>query len=263
MKRAYAYRLINSSEVIKNVAHGRQNLPESESVAHGRQNEPIAYQSDDEPLGIVIPKSERVAREVGKAPKELQPEVWKETVKRFGEDPTAKQVKEVVADLKRGNGRVSRRSAERRSSSSTTGKAKLCASTRLLKSDNYPDKQSTVGASCRDKPLITGNQKLVKQFEIGQLVKLQLTNFDGVDDDLKMANHQYATVASFTESQCSLCISMLDDDRSFIVAPYDVKAIDSLYFNVKFTAEQFIDLMSTYKTRSAIESAIKKKVLGN
>ena len=232
------------------------------SVPNWGQNEPIAYQRDNEPSEIVIPKTEGVAREVGKAPKELQPEVWKEIVERFGDDPTAKQVKEVVADFS---------------------------------SDNYPDKQSTVGASCRDKtdicgafapssakqtleasppayagdprtrvlPLITGNQKLVKQFEIGQLVKLQLTNFDGVDDDLRLANHSYGIVEDVTESLSSLRISILENGKSFVVLPQDIKVIKSVDISVNFTAEKFIALMSVYKSKAGIESALKKGVLGN
>ena len=268
MKKSRAYQLIDSCEVIENISHGGQKLSTAKSVHHGGQNEPIAYQStdiesdlvisenvhhggqktspdksvhhggqnepiayqrDNEPSEIVIPKSERVAREVGKAPKELQPEVWKETVKRFGNDPTAKQVKEVVADLK---------------------------------SDNYPDKQSTVQTSCPDKPLITGNQKLAHKFEIGQLVKLKLANFHGASENLKLANHSYGEITALTETGCSFNVSVFGH-KSFVVSPQDLEPVDSVRFCVDFSPKQFIKLMSIHQTRDGIEDAIKKGVLGN
>ncbi len=55
---------------------------------------------------------------------------------------------------------------------------------------NCLDKSDTVQISCPDKNVNPGNQTLVEQFEVGQIVKLKLSNFEGADEELKLANHK-------------------------------------------------------------------------
>ena len=223
MKKSQAYRLIDSAEVVKNLSPEKTSL--QKSVPHGGQNEPIAYQSEEEQSEkLIIPQSERVAREVGKAPSEKQPEVWQETVKRYGDNATAKQVKEVVAEI-----------------------------------INCPDKESTVQANCPDKESI-GNQKLAELFEIGQLVKLQLTTLDGASENLKLANHSYGQITLLTETKCNFNVKVFGH-QSFIVSPQDIKPVDLVRCCVEFSAEQFIALMSEHQTKDILENAMKKRAL--
>ena len=221
MKKSRAYQLIDSAEVIK-------NLSTDKSVHNCGRNTPVDYQSNGQSSEILIPKTEGVTREVGKAPKEKQPEVWQKTIERFGDHPTAKQVKEVLAEVVNGS---------------------------------YQGKQSTAEAVGRDKGL-TGNQKLVQQFEIGQLVKLQLSNFDGVSEGLKLANHSYGQIMSLTETKCSFNIKIFGH-KSFVVSPQDLKPVDSVRCCVEFSAEQFIALMSKHQTKDILENAMKKGALEN
>jgi ParB family chromosome partitioning protein len=73
IKRAQAYRLIESSAVVKNLS----------------------------PMGdISPPKTERVVREIAKASKEKQSEVWSEAVEKHGDSPTAKQISAIVTPIK-------------------------------------------------------------------------------------------------------------------------------------------------------------------
>lgn len=107
-----------------------------------------------------------------------------------------------------------------------------------------------------------GNKKLVEQFEIGQLVKLQLANFDGASERLKLANHSYGIISSLTENQCSFNLRVLEH-KSFVVSPQDIQPVESVDFCVNFSPKEFIALISIYQSRTGIEDAIKKGVLGN
>ena len=235
MKKSHAYRLIDSGEVVKNLSPEKISL--QKSVPHGGQNESIAYQSDTEPSEIVIPQSERVAREIGKVPKERQPEAWQKTIERFGNNPTAKEVKEVVAE------------------------GVNCPDKETTVQISCPDKQSTVQISCPDKE-VTGNQKLAEQFEIGQLVKLQLSNFEGVSENLKLANHSYGQITALTESKCSFDVKVFSH-KSFVVSPQDLKPVDSVRCCVEFSTEEFLALMNKHQTKIGIEDAMKKGVLND
>ncbi len=115
MKKSRAYQLIESANVVNNlksVHNGGQNLPQLESVPNCGQNKnseksvhncgqnsAIAYQSSEKQSGLLMPASEFVTRELGKAPAEKQKEAWQMTVEQYGENPTAKQVKSVVAEI--------------------------------------------------------------------------------------------------------------------------------------------------------------------
>ena len=123
-----------------------------------------------------------------------------------------------------------------------------------------PGKQPTVQISCPDIET-KGNRHLVEQFEIGQLVKLQLSNFDGASEDLKLANHSYGQVTAPTENKCSLNVKVFGH-KSFVVSPQDLKPVESVSFCVEFSSKQFIALMSVHQTRNGLENAIKKGVLG-
>ena len=125
---------------------------------------------------------------------------------------------------------------------------------------NCPDPESTLEISSTGKKAI-GNQKLVEQFEIGQLVKLQLANFDGASENLKLANHSYGQITALTESKCSFNVKIFGK-KSFVVSPEDLKPVDSVRCCVEFSAEQFIALMSEHQTKVVLEDAMKKGVLG-
>ncbi len=109
MKKSQAYRLIESAVVVNNLksAPPSARFPRHDdgarSVPNWGQNSAIAYQSSDKPSGLLMPASESVTRELGKAPHERQKEAWAMTVDRYGENPTAKQVKTVVAEMKNDN----------------------------------------------------------------------------------------------------------------------------------------------------------------
>ncbi len=105
--------------------------------------------------------------------------------------------------------------------------------------------------------LTSSNSELAKQFEIGQLVKIQLANFDGVSEDLKLANHSYGQLTSLTENGCSFNVNVLGH-KSFVLSPEDIKPVDKVQFCVEFTPEQFIALMSIHQSRDGIERAILK-----
>jgi hypothetical protein len=108
----------------------------------------------------------------------------------------------------------------------------------------------------------TGNQKLIEQFEIGQLVKLQLSNFDGASSSLKLANHSYGQITALTKSKCNFNVKIFGH-KSFVVSPQDIQPVDFVRFCVEFTPKQFIALMSIHQTRGCLEEALKKGVLGN
>jgi hypothetical protein len=78
MGKSKAYRLIDAAEVMKNIT-------ESKSVPHGGQN---------------YPKSERITRELAKAPSEIQAEVWEKAVETAPDhNPTAAHTRAVVAEI--------------------------------------------------------------------------------------------------------------------------------------------------------------------
>ena len=275
MKKSRAYQLIDSAEVVKNLSTSKsvhncgqnepiayqsteessetvipqsdiaKNISELKSVHNCGQNESIAYQSTEESLETVIPKTEGVAREVGKVPLEKQAEVWRETVERFGKNPTAKQVKEVVAEV-----------TNCPDSQSTVQISRLHAA-QAFACGKLPTQNATY--SCPDKE-VTGNQKLAELFKIGQLVKLQLSSFDGVSEDLKLVNHSYGQIISLTETKCSFKIKIFGH-KLFVVSPQDLKPVDSVRCCVEFSAEQFITLMSEHQTKDILENAMKKGVI--
>ena len=222
MKKSRAYQLINGAEVV-------DNLSAAKSVHHGGQNEPIAYQSSDKPSEVLIPKSERVAREIGKAPVDKQSFVWEQSIDRFGDNPTAKEVKSVVAEI-------------------------------LNQDSNCQGSPSTVQISSTGS-LKVGREKLAEQFKVGQLVKLELSSMDGVSEELRMSNHSYGQITALTENKCSFNVSVLGH-TSFVVSPEDLKPVDSVSFCVNFTPEQFLALMFRHKSRYGIEAAIVEGVLG-
>jgi hypothetical protein len=91
MGKSRAYQLIESAEVMKNITeskgvpNGGQNLVLAKSVHHGGQN---------------YPKSERITRELAKAPPEQQAEAWKKAVETAPDhNPTAVHTRAVVADI--------------------------------------------------------------------------------------------------------------------------------------------------------------------
>lgn len=83
MKRDYANRQVKAYHTIENVSNGLQKL------------KPNGLQK------IPLPESERVARELGKAPPLQQPQVWATALEEFGCSPTAHQVKQVVQQISR------------------------------------------------------------------------------------------------------------------------------------------------------------------
>ncbi|WP_319419464.1 hypothetical protein [Pleurocapsa sp. FMAR1] len=106
----------------------------------------------------------------------------------------------------------------------------------------------------------TSNKKLIEQFKVGQLIKLQLSNFDGVSEKLKLANHSFGTITALTETGCNFNVSILGYG-SYVVSPQDIKPVESVSFCVEFTPDQFIALMYKHQSRSGIESAIVEGVL--
>jgi hypothetical protein len=72
LQRRHVYRLIDSSEVVKNVSNWTQ----------------------------IQPKTESQARPLTKIEPELQKEVWNETVNRHGDNITQKKVEQVVNEFK-------------------------------------------------------------------------------------------------------------------------------------------------------------------
>ncbi|MEY2831216.1 MAG: hypothetical protein RLZZ574_474 [Cyanobacteriota bacterium] len=107
-----------------------------------------------------------------------------------------------------------------------------------------------------------GNNKLIEQFEIGQLVKLQLSHFDGASSSLKLANHCYGQITALAENKCSFNVKIFGH-KSFVVSPQDIQPVDFVRLCVEFTPKQFIALMSIHQTRGCLEDALKKGVLGN
>jgi hypothetical protein len=89
MGKSKAYRLIDAAEVmtnLKSVPHCGQNLLEPESVPHGGQN--------------LLPSSERITRELAKAPPEQQAEAWSKAVETAPDhNPTAAHTRAVVAEI--------------------------------------------------------------------------------------------------------------------------------------------------------------------
>ena len=248
MKRRYADRLINSSIVINNLigseneSHGTQKNNEVESESHGTQNsspeksipnwgqnEPIAYQSTQESSEIVIPQSERVAREIGKAPKEKQSEVWKETCDRFGDNPTAKQVRSVVAEI---------------INDSDNNKSLLTENDKNINKDclgspstvpiSCTDKPSTVPISCTDKPIVEG-------LKVGQIVQIRS---DRTDKRLVGYNRAYGKIIAVNPA--SVDLKLLGGQTFTNVSPNDFQVIASVSLSAELSPEQLSCVIDEY-----------------
>ncbi len=107
----------------------------------------------------------------------------------------------------------------------------------------------------------SSNKQLAEQFEIGQLVKLKLTHFEGASDSLKLANHSYGQITALTENKCNFNVKIFGRE-SYFVSPQDIQPVNLVKFHVDFSPQEYIALMSTYQTRDCLEDAIKKGVLG-
>ena len=105
-----------------------------------------------------------------------------------------------------------------------------------------------------------GNPQVCDRFKVGQLVKLKLANFEGVSEELRLANHSYGIIDCLTENQCGFNVSILGHG-SFVVSPQDIEPVDQVSICANFSAKEFIRLMSIYKNRDAIEQAIRKGIL--
>jgi hypothetical protein len=101
MGKSRAYQLIESGEVMRNlksVHHGGQNLVESKNAPNWGQNN---IHSESFPHGGQnLPRSERITRELAKAPPQRQAEAWKKAVETAPDhNPTAAHTKAVVAEI--------------------------------------------------------------------------------------------------------------------------------------------------------------------
>lgn len=201
------------------------NLIESKSESNWTQNKPTAYQLDDKPSEKVISAGHQIP----------------------SSEAVAREVGKVPQELQEA---VWDKAVEIYGDNPTASNVK-----EIVKQMNCPDKDVP-----DDKR--TGNQKLALEFEVGQLVKLQLSNMSGIDEDLRLANHGYGIIESVTQTESSLRISMLENDKSFVVLPQDIKVIKSVDICVNFTAEKFIELYSVYKSKANIESALIQGVIG-
>jgi hypothetical protein len=106
----------------------------------------------------------------------------------------------------------------------------------------------------------TGNKKLVEQFEIGQLVKIQLANFKGVSEQLKLANHSYGMITEITSSGCSLNVAV-DEHKSFILSPQDIQEVKSVSLTIDLSPKEYIAALSIFKNKDAIKEALKHFLL--
>lgn len=273
MSKSRAYQLITATEVV-------QNLEESESVHNCGQNE--LTESVHNCGHKVLPKSESVTREIAKAPKDLQSLAWSKTVETaLNGKVTAAHTKKVVSELinKTNQGKLdnnrSRRTpfvpessiafgnppceAERAAPAALSASQPTNPRRGLLASS---DGSATVKPSSRESNSTVKNEDLVKQFEVGQLVLLQLSNMIGASEQLKLANHGYAQITSFTQSGCSLYVSVIESEKSFIVSPQDIKVVNFVDLNVCFSSKEFMALISTYKSKEEIINSMKLGVLG-
>ncbi|MEL6493948.1 MAG: hypothetical protein AAFQ41_02335 [Cyanobacteria bacterium J06623_7] len=223
MSKSKAYRLIDAAEVMNKL----------KSVPHGGQ----------------LPDNERVTRELAKAAPEDQIGVWQVALETSETgSPTAKEVREIVQD-------------SHNQDSNSTDKPSTSAISFTDKGSQDPNFPLPPNAKQLSIQSLTRSE-LAEQFEIGQLVKLELAHFEGASERLKLANHSYSQITALTENRCSLKIDVLGHS-SFVVSPEDIKPVESVSFAVDFTPKQFIALMSIHKTRVAIEKAIRQGVLGN
>ena len=197
---------------------------------------PPASRSDFEPKGSVfLPQSERVAREVGKAPPQLQQEVWETTVDRFGDSPTAKQVKSVVTEI-------------------------VDTKVNSNKSIDNPD-------SSIDKPDSSTDKLIVEGLKVGQIVQIRS---DRTDKRLVGYNRTHGKIIAV--NLASVDLKLLGGQTFTNVSPNDFQVITSVSLSAELSPEQlsciidkygsfqeFVDRMMVLQiTKQKLEESIKR-----
>lgn len=237
MGKSKAYRLIDAGEVMKNITQEKsvpnwgQNLLTLESVPHGGQNDSVK----SVPLGgqNLLPSSERITRELAKAPPEKQFEAWQKAVETAPDNnPTAAHTKAVVAALR----------------------FEKEASLGQLLSGKLPTQNVTV-SKANAEILNCPDKLLIDDFKVGQLVKIES---DRTDKRLVGYNLSVGVVTKVNPASVDIKIWGQEFNN---VSPNDLAILDENNLPaicIAPSAEQFRNLISKFSCKEEIiQEALK------
>ena len=148
LQRRHVYRLIDSSEVVKNVSHGTQ----------------------------IQPKNERQARPLTKIEPELQKEVWNETVNRHGDNITQKKVEQVVNEFKPLNEEL--KTAKKEPMFAASSPEELLKKAKQVAKERAAEKRKKIDAKGSTPVIPEEDRLLIEKIDKGETVVLNMnTNF--------------------------------------------------------------------------------------
>ena len=103
------------------------------------------------------------------------------------------------------------------------------------------------------------------EFFPNQLLRLNLSSFDGVSPKLKLRNHHYCVITSKTEIGNGYNVKFFEGsamNSSFVVKAEDLEVVSVASLTLNFSPAEYMELLSIYGGLAGIESAAQKMFKG-